>query len=148
MSAIARRAMATGNKVASWLYRRTGGKVGGSARGVPVLLLTVPGRKSGLLRSVPVAYFDDEGRYVIAATAGGSKTDPQWIRNLAATKTAHIQIGDRQHDVDVRVAGPEERDELWANVVVARAPSFAGYEAKSGDRTIPIAILTPTSTTP
>lgn len=144
---IAQRAMAAGNRLASSLYRRTSGKIGGRARGAPVLILTVPGRKSGLPKSVPVAYFEHEGGYLVAATAGGSKTDPQWIRNLAAAHTAEIQIGDRQQRVDVRVAAPAERDELWTSVVVARAPSFAGYESKAGARVIPIAILTPRSPT-
>jgi F420H(2)-dependent quinone reductase len=133
MSRVANRAMAMGNKVAAWLYRQSEGRLGGSARGVPVLLLTVEGRNSGVARSVPVA-----------GSAGGAKEDPQWIRNLAAARKAHIQIRDHEYDVDARIAGGDERDELWKSVVVARAPSFARYEEKPG-RLIPIAVLTPRS---
>lgn len=134
--------MATGNKVASWLYKRSKGSIGGSARGVPVLLLTVPGRKSGIPRTVPVGYFDHDGGYLVAATAGGSKHDPEWIRNLAAAGRAEVQVGEQRFGVDVRLAEGTERDSLWREVVVDRAPSFAKYEEKSG-RSIPIALLTP-----
>ncbi len=143
MSSVAKKVMATGNKFASWLYKRSDGRVGGSARGVPVLLLTVPGRKSGTPRTVPVAYFEHGGGYLVAATAGGSKTDPEWIRNLGAVDSAEVQVGESKYDVDVRIATGAERDELWRDVVVSRAPSFAGYEEKSGSRRIPIALLTP-----
>lgn len=135
--------MATGNKLAAWLYKRSDGRVGGSARGVPVLLLTVPGRTTGTPRTVPVAYFDHEGAYLVAATAGGSKRDPQWIRNLSAVDRAEVQVGEKKHLVDVRIAEGAERDQLWRDVIISRAPSFAGYEEKSGQRQIPIALLTP-----
>lgn len=132
--------MRMGNNLAAWFYRRTGGRIGGSARGVPVLLLTVPGRKSGKPRTVPVAYFEADGSYLVAATAGGAKADPQWIRNLAATDRARIQIGADEHEVAARIAGGDERDRLWREVVVAKAPGFAKYEDKSG-RVIPVAVL-------
>ncbi|MEX1124485.1 MAG: nitroreductase/quinone reductase family protein [Acidimicrobiia bacterium] len=144
MNPVAKKAMATGNKVASWMYLRSDGRMGGSARGVPVLVLTVPGRKTGKPRSVPVAFFKHNNGYLIAATAGGSKTNPQWIRNLGAARKAEIHIGERRYDVDARITDSAERDELWLNVVVKQAPSFAKYEEKSG-RVIPIALLTPHS---
>jgi deazaflavin-dependent oxidoreductase (nitroreductase family) len=142
MNSVAKTMMATGNKVASWLYVRTNGRMGGSARGVPVLVLTVPGRKSGKPRTVPVAYFEHDNGYLVAATAGGSKSNPQWINNLAAAGQAQIQVGEHQFDVDARIADSAERDELWREVVVKQAPAFAKYEEKSG-RAIPIALLTP-----
>ena len=144
MNPVARKVMATGNKTASWLYARSNGKIGGSARGVPVLLLTVPGRKTGKPHTVPVAYFDHEGEYLVAASAGGAKANPQWIHNLEAAGGAHLNVAGVEVDVDARIANPEERAELWQNVVVARAPSFANYEEKSG-RLIPIGVLTPRS---
>jgi deazaflavin-dependent oxidoreductase (nitroreductase family) len=137
--------MASGNKVASRLYMRSNGRIGGSARGVPVLVLTVPGRKTGKPRSVPVAYFDHDGGYLVAATAGGSKTDPEWIRNLAASGRARVHVGEQESDVDARIVDGPERDQLWRDVVVERAPGFAKYDEKSGGRVIPIAILGPRS---
>jgi deazaflavin-dependent oxidoreductase (nitroreductase family) len=141
MNAVAKRAMATSNNVASWLYRRTNGRLGGSARGLPVLLLTVPGRRTGKSRSVPVAYFVHENGYLVAATAGGANTDPQWILNLGVARQAHLQIGEEQFDVDARISEGGERDRLWQDVIVAQAPHFAKYVDKSG-RTIPLAHLT------
>jgi deazaflavin-dependent oxidoreductase (nitroreductase family) len=142
MNPVANKVMAAGNRAAAWVYRRTRGRIGGSAKGVPVLLLTVPGRKSGTLRTVPVAYFEHGNGYVVSASAGGAKSDPQWIHNLGAAGKAHITVFENQYDVDARIAHHAERDELWRDIVLARAPFFAKYEEKSG-RIIPIALLTP-----
>jgi deazaflavin-dependent oxidoreductase (nitroreductase family) len=144
MNAVAKRAMATGNNVASWLYRRTNGRLGGSVRGLPVLLLTVAGRRTGRPRSVPIAYFEHENGYLVAATAGGAKTNPQWILNLGVARQAHLQIGEEQFDAGARLIEGGERDQLWQDVVVAQAPHFAKYTDKSG-RTIPLAHLVPHS---
>jgi deazaflavin-dependent oxidoreductase (nitroreductase family) len=142
MNPIGKKVMAAGNGLLSWLYRRTNGRVGGSVKGLPVLLLTVPGRKTGKPRSVPVAYFEHDDGYLVAASAGGAKANPQWIHNLKAARQARISIRERQYDVDARVTAGVERDELWQNVVLARAPFFGEYEVKSG-RTIPLALLNP-----
>jgi deazaflavin-dependent oxidoreductase (nitroreductase family) len=141
MNTIARRVMAAGNKAAAWVYRRTRGRVGGSAKGVPVLLLTVAGRKTRIPRTVPVAYFEHGDGYLVAASAGGAKAEPQWIHNLGAAGKAHITVFEDQYDVDARIAHSAERDELWDEVVLVQAPFFAKYEEKSG-RTIPVALLT------
>lgn len=145
MNPIQKTLMATGNRVASRLYVGSNGRLGGSARGVPVLVLTVPGRNTGKPRSVPVAYFGHGGGFLVAATAGGSKSDPEWIKNLGASSRAQVQVGEKQYDVDVRIVEGAERDQLWRDVVVERAPGFGKYVEKSGGRVIPIAILTPHS---
>lgn len=143
MNVAVKRLMRAGNHLSVFLYRRSNGRIGGTARGgTRVLLLTVPGRKSGIPHTTPVSYFEDEGGYVVTGTAGGSKQDPQWFRNLRAASRAHVELGSRHLDVDVHVASGAERDRLWREVVVARAPSFAAYEDKSG-RVIPVAVLTP-----
>ena len=142
MSSIVRQLMRAGNSAAVALYRRTGGRLGGSVRGIPLLLLTIPGRTTGVPRTVAVASFEHEGSYLVVGSAGGSKHDPQWMKNLRATGSAHIEIAGRQREVTVRIAEPAERDALWSTVVVPQAPFFAGYERKAG-RVIPIALLTP-----
>jgi deazaflavin-dependent oxidoreductase (nitroreductase family) len=143
MNAAVKRLIRAGNGLAVFLYRRSNGRIGGSARGgTPVLLLTVPGRKTGTPHTAPVSYFEDQGSYVVTGTAGGRKQDPQWFRNLRAAPRAHVELGPRHLDVDVHVASGVERDRLWREVVLARAPSFATYEEKSG-RVIPVAMLTP-----
>ena len=134
--------MASGNKFASRLYQKSNGKVLGSVRGCPVLVLTVPGRKSGQPRTTPVAYFEHEGSYVVVGSAGGAKEEPDWIKNLEAASTATVQIGDDTFDVSIRVLGAgEERDRIFYDVVVRKAPFFGDYEKKAG-RVIKLGILT------
>lgn len=142
MNAAMRKVMQTANALAVSLYRRSNGRIGGSAKGTQVLLLTVPGRKTGTPHTVAVSYFEHNGCYVVTGSAGGTKDDPQWIRNLRVAPKAQIQIGAERFDVEARVSEPTERDQLWRDVVLARAPSFAGYEEKSG-RVIPVAVLNP-----
>jgi deazaflavin-dependent oxidoreductase (nitroreductase family) len=142
MASIGQRLWRAGNSASVWVYRRTGGKVGGRVRGVPVLLLTVAGRRSGRPRTTPVGYFERDGSYYVAASAGGRPTEPQWIRNLRVTHEATVQIGPSTRPVTVEVLHGAARDAVWNDVVVARAPFFAAYETKSG-RTIPVARLTP-----
>lgn len=139
---VLRRIVRNANRLATWLYRRSSGRIGGTAKGLPVLLITVPGRKTGTPHTAPVAYFEDNGRYLVTGSAGGTKTDPQWFRNLRATTRAQIQLGNTQYDVQAEVADAADRDHLWQDIVLAQAPFFAKYEAKAG-RTIPVALLTP-----
>lgn len=139
-----RRLGPTANRLGTALYRWSRGKVGGTAKGVPVLLVTVPGRRTGTPRTTPVAYFDHDGKYVVSGTAGGSAAEPQWFRNLRATRTAHVELADRAMDVRVDVLPCGDRDRIWRDVILPEAPSFAKYEKKAG-RIIPVAVLTPTA---
>ncbi len=145
MNTVMRRLFATGNKVTAALYRRSNGRINGKARGgLPVLLLTVPGRRTGNPRTTCVAYFVHDGGYVVVGSAGGMKEDPQWSRNLAATERARIQVGAERIDVATRMATGDEREQLWNDVVLAgRGAFFRDYETKSG-RKLPIGVLTPT----
>ncbi len=147
MATMAERLWRAGNKAAVWVYRRTGGALGGKAKGgCPVLLLTAPGRKSGQPHTVPVAYVLHEGAYYLAASAGGQPKEPQWIRNLRATSTATVQVRKQTLPVSVEVLRGAQRDTAWNDVIVARYPFFAAYETKSG-RTIAVARVTPTALT-
>jgi len=145
MTSFGQRMWKAGNTAAVWMYRRTGGKVGGRAKGGSrVLLLTVAGRKSGLPHTVPVAYVEREGGYYLAATAGGQPKEPQWIRNLRAASTATIEVGRDSRVMSVEVLHGAESDAAWKDVIVATYPSFGPYEAKSG-RKIAVARLSPTA---
>ena len=104
MATLAQRLWKAGNRAAVWMYRRTGGRVGGRAKGGSlVLLLTVAGRTSGQLHTVPVAYVERDGAYYLAATAGGQPKEPQWIQNLRAASTATIEVGRDRRTVAVEV---------------------------------------------
>jgi deazaflavin-dependent oxidoreductase (nitroreductase family) len=108
---------------------------------LPLLLLTVPGRKSGTLRTVPVAYFDHDGRRILVGTGmGGSKAVPQWFLNLQAAGRGRVRIGERELEADARLASGAERDELWPQLA-ARAPHFARWQARTG-RILPVVVLT------
>jgi len=124
------------------VYRRTNGRVGGKGMGgLPLLLLTVAGRRSGVLHTVPVVYFHYDDRYLVVGTGmGGSKQTPQWFRNLTVVGTGRIRVGEQDHDVDARVANAAERDRLWT-VIAARAPHFDKWQTRIG-RMFPIAVLT------
>jgi deazaflavin-dependent oxidoreductase (nitroreductase family) len=108
---------------------------------VQVLLLTVPGRRTGANHTVPVCFVERDGAWLVTASAGGSKDEPQWFRNLRATERAEVQIGERHISVDVSIPEAADRDRAWEHVL-HRAPFFAAYERKSG-RTIPVAVLRP-----
>ena len=129
------------NALNSGLYRASGGRLMGKLRGTPVLLITVAGRKTGINRTNPVMYLEDDGRYVVTGSGAGSAADPQWFKNLRSSHEAEIEIGRRKLAVSVSVAAGEQRDILW-NKLVARAPFFADYQKKV-ERQIPMAILMP-----
>ncbi len=144
MATLAQRLWKAGNRAAVWMYRRTGGRVGGRAKGGSlVLLLTVAGRTSGQLHTVPVAYVERDGAYYLAATAGGQPKEPQWIQNLRAASTATIEVGRDRRTVAVEVLRGAESDAAWEHIIVKTYPSFGPYEAKAG-RKIAVARLTPT----
>jgi deazaflavin-dependent oxidoreductase (nitroreductase family) len=125
------------------LYRASGGRMMGKVRGVPVLLVTVAGRKTGEKHTTPVAYFEDDARYVVTGSAGGAASEPQWFRNLRVAERAEIEVRRQRIPVTVSIADHDEHDVLWPKLL-AHAPFFADYQAKV-ERQIPMAILTPTS---
>jgi deazaflavin-dependent oxidoreductase (nitroreductase family) len=142
MNPILKQTLHAANATAVGLYRRSNGRIGGKVRGTDVLLLTVVGRKSGQPHTVAVSFFEHDGEFVIVGSGGGSKQEPQWVRNLAVAGQASIQIRDRVQEVSGRIAESAERDRLWNEVVLASFPFFAKYQEKAG-RTIPVAVLTP-----
>ncbi len=143
MNPVMRGAMRTGNRVNVQLYRWSGGRIGGRVgEGVHVLLLTVPGRRTGHARTTPVGYFEDGGGYLVVGSGGGMPSEPQWFRNLRASTDADVEIGRRSFTAHVTVLNGDERDRAFTDVVVARSPRFAKYETKSGRR-MPVARLVP-----
>ena len=140
---VQRKLFRTANRLLVALYRRSGGKIGGSAKGIPVLLITAPGRRTGIPHTVPVVYFEQDGTYIVTGSSGGSKDEPQWFRNVRSASEVRIEIDDEIQHAQVVVADTAVRDRLWNEVVLDRAPFFAKYQNKAG-RIIPIAVLTPT----
>jgi F420H(2)-dependent quinone reductase len=123
------------------LYRRTGGKVGGKAGALPMLLLTTTGRKSGRPRTTPLGYLADGDRIVLVASYGGDDRHPQWYLNLQANPDASVQVGAERRRVRATTATPEEKAVLWPRWV-ARYPTYARYQQMT-TRDIPMVILSP-----
>jgi deazaflavin-dependent oxidoreductase (nitroreductase family) len=141
MTTLRHRRTHAGNVIGLWFHHRFHGRLdsGGKAK---VLMLTSPGRRTGLPRSVMVRYLDHDGGYVVWGTGSGSPTEPDWFRNLRRTTRAQVEIGTTSRAVTPQVLSGAERDRVWHDVVLAAAPEVAKYEAKSG-RTIPVAVLRP-----
>jgi deazaflavin-dependent oxidoreductase (nitroreductase family) len=136
----------TMSKVNVWVYRWTGGLLGSKWRvgsafpwGVPVLLLTTIGRKSGQPRTAPLLFIEDGEAVIIWASQGGLPKDPLWYKNLVANPECGVQIKRRKMKMRARTADPAERARLWPKVV-AHYPDFASYETWT-DRVIPLVIL-------
>lgn len=131
----------TATSLHATLYRRSSSPRLRRMAGLPILLLTVRGRKSGKEITTPVCYIESDGGYAVTGSANGADGDPQWFRNLRAMSETTIEVGDTQHRVSVRILKGEERDALWQRFVT-EGTTFQDYEAKT-DRRIPVALLTP-----
>jgi deazaflavin-dependent oxidoreductase (nitroreductase family) len=117
-------------------FRANAGVVGGPFEGATLLLLTTTGAKSGQPRLAPLAYLTIDDKIIIIGSKAGMDTNPDWVHNLRANPTAHIEIGTDAYDVTARELPPEERDETWPKIV-ALAPGFGEYQAKTS-RVIPV----------
>ena len=124
-----------------FLYRRTGGKFGGKVQGLPVLLLTTIGRKTGKTRVTPLGYFEHDGYYVICASNAGFDTNPAWFHNLKSHPQVELQIGSKHLTAMAEPANPALRQDLWTDLV-KRAPGYGGYEKRTS-REIPMVLLRP-----
>ena len=120
-------------------YRETGGEEGHIWRGVPTLLLTTTGRRSGESRTTPLIYGRDGDRYVVVASKGGAPEHPGWYRNLSKTPEVELQVKDEVFPARARTAGPEERERLW-KLMAEIWPSYDDYAQKT-DREIPVVVL-------
>lgn len=126
--------------LATFLYRISGGRIGGKMQGGDVLLLTTTGRKTGKQRTLPLIYIMNGPAYVLTASAGGAR-NPGWFFNLRDNPRAVIQVRDKQINVVAEVADKEKKRELWARLV-AMIPSYETYQQKT-TREFPMAILHP-----
>ena len=124
-----------------WIYRRSKGRLAGSVRGTPVLLLTTTGRKSGASRTRPVGYLPDGERFMVCGSNGGSDHSPAWALNLRSHPDATVEVGARTVSVTATEVTGEAYEDVWARYIAAY-PGFAGYRKKTR-RHLPIFILQP-----
>lgn len=123
----------------TWLYRKTGGKLGGTLMGAPVLLLTTTGHKSGQKRTVPLLYLKDGARYVVVASKGGFPTDPAWYLNLKANAEVEVQEGSDVKAMRARTVSDDEKAQLWPRLV-GMYKHYQEYQDRT-DRSIPVVSL-------
>lgn len=124
-----------------FLYHTSGGKLGGSINGSPLLLLTVKGRKSGQPYTMPLAYIRQGGDYLITASANGADKNPAWFANLQSQPQATIEVSGKTYTVTPTVTEGAERDQLY-ELFRMQGSNFVEYEKKTARR-IPVIRLHP-----
>ena len=120
-------------------YIETDGAEGHIWQGVPTLLLTTTGRKSGLQRRTALIYGEHDGAYLIVASQGGAPTQPAWYLNLAEHPEVDVQVAADKFTARARTATDAEKPELW-KLMTAIWPAYDEYQTKT-DRPIPVVVL-------
>src|SRR5215207_9252114 len=131
-------------KTHTLVYRLSGGRVGVTLLGMPMLLLTTWGRRTGKLRTAPLLYLPVDDVIVLVASNGGARRHPTWWFNLRANPEALVQIGPVRGRVHAVPATPAERRRFWP-LVLRVYPPYARYQART-DREIPLLVLHPIDT--
>jgi F420H(2)-dependent quinone reductase len=123
-------------------YEATGGADGGELGGLPVVILTTTGARSGSTRKNPVMRVERDGTYAAIASYAGNPNNPQWYYNLLAQPEATLQDGPAVLRVRARELSGAEKQAWWA-VADALNPNYAKYRASAGARDIPVLALEP-----
>jgi deazaflavin-dependent oxidoreductase (nitroreductase family) len=113
----------------------------GDMRGMPIVVITTKGAKTGKLRKVPVMRVEHDGAYAAVASLGGAPKNPVWYNNLVAHPEVRLQDGPNRYDLVAREITGEERETWWERAVAA-FPDYADYQRKTS-RTIPVFVLEP-----
>jgi deazaflavin-dependent oxidoreductase (nitroreductase family) len=131
-----------------WVYRATGGRVGGTWRvgaalrkPVPICLLEHRGRRTGTVRTTPLVYLVDGPRLIVVASQAGRAEHPMWYLNLLAHPDVTVQVRRERRAMRARVADPAERALLWPKLVDLYA-DYDSYQSWT-DRVIPVVVLAP-----
>ena len=120
-------------------YQESNGEVGYRWNGVPTLLFTTIGRKSGTARTNAIIYTPVGDKYVIIASMGGAPTHPSWYLNIQAHPEIDVQVKGDKFRARARTAQSPEREELWAEAI-KDWPNFDVYQSRT-DRVIPVVVL-------
>jgi F420H(2)-dependent quinone reductase len=122
-------------------YKASHGRIGGTAYGVPVVLLESVGRKSGKRRTHPLLCGQDGDNLVVIASKGGVHQHPAWYLNLMANPETTAWWKGEKRSVRAREATGAERERLWA-MMAGLYPEYENYQRRT-DRQIPVVILEP-----
>ncbi|WP_405219263.1 nitroreductase family deazaflavin-dependent oxidoreductase [Agrococcus sp. Ld7] len=120
-------------------FEASNGAEANTMRGMPIILLTSVGAKSGNLRKTALMRVEHEGDYAVVASLGGAPKHPVWYFNLKAEPHVELQDGAEKHDYIAREISGAERDAWWERAVAA-FPDYADYQEKT-DRLIPVFVL-------
>jgi len=123
------------------LFESSGGTKGTTLRGMPVILLTTLGVKSGRIRKTPLMRVEHGGTYAAVASLGGAPKNPVWYYNVVADPRVELQDGPVRQDMTAREVTGDEKAVWWARAVEAY-PDYADYQTKT-DREIPVFVLEP-----
>jgi len=125
------------------LYESSGGTQGTTLRdtGLPVVIVTSLGAKSGKLRKTPLMRVEHDGSYALVASQGGAPTHPVWYHNLKSHPEVDIQDGAVKRSYRVRELAGDERTTWWDRAVEA-FPNYADYQTRT-DREIPVFLAEP-----
>ena len=118
------------------LYESSGGTEGTDLRGMPVIVVTSVGSKTGKLRKTPLMRVEHDGEYGLVASLGGAPKHPVWYWNLIKQPHIEIQDGTERGDYIVREVTGEEKA-IWWKRSVAAYPPYAEYQEKT-EREIPV----------
>lgn len=110
-------------------------------RGMPVIVLTTLGARSGKIRKTPLMRVEHHGSYAVVASLGGAPRHPVWYHNLTADPRAELQDGPVRRDMTAREVTGDEKA-LWWERAVEAYPDYADYQEKT-DREIPVLVLEP-----
>jgi deazaflavin-dependent oxidoreductase (nitroreductase family) len=129
-------------------YESSGGTEALTLRdtGLPVVVVTSVGARSGKLRKNPLMRVEHNGAYLAVGSQGGAPTDPHWVRNLREHPKVELQDGTRKWEMSVRELSGDERTEWWDRAVEV-FPNYAKYQEKT-DRLIPVFLLEPIADLP
>ncbi|MBO0654090.1 nitroreductase family deazaflavin-dependent oxidoreductase [Streptomyces triculaminicus] len=123
------------------LYESSGGTQGTTMRGMPVIILTSVGARSGKLRKTPLMRVEHQGEYAVVASLGGAPKHPVWYFNLKAHPRVELRDGTVRRDMVAREVEGEEKALWWGRAVEAY-PDYDDYQAKT-EREIPVFVLEP-----
>jgi F420H(2)-dependent quinone reductase len=122
-------------------YAESGGADAADMKGMPIILLTTVGAKTGKLRKTPLMRIEHNGEYACVASMGGAPKNPVWYYNIANNPRVELQDGSVTRDYDAREVFGDEKAVWWERAVEAY-PDYADYQTKT-DRQIPVFVLTP-----
>jgi deazaflavin-dependent oxidoreductase (nitroreductase family) len=120
-------------------FRANNGKVGGMFEGMPVLLMTMTGAKSGRTLIRPVCYSRDGDTIVVIASYGGAAHNPPWYHNLVANPVITVEVGHEKFKAKASITSGQERQRLF-DQMAKQMPFFNDYQKKTA-RQIPVLVL-------